>query len=99
MAESSDRNGTDLGHVVAMLHGVVNGMEQLRAEMRAEFRDVRAEIRDVRAEIRDVRAEVASLSQAVTQYHAAVTDHGMLITELDTRVRRIEQHLDLPPAA
>jgi len=41
----------------------------------------------------------ASLRQAVTEYHASVLGHGILISELDRRVRRIEDHLHLPPAA
>jgi hypothetical protein len=28
-----------------------------------------------------------------------VLGHGILITQLEERVRRIEQHLNLPPAA
>lgn len=42
---------------------------------------------------------LASLRQTVTQYHASVMGHGILISELEHRVRRIEEHLDLPPAA
>ncbi len=41
----------------------------------------------------------ASLRQAVTEYHSSVIGHGILISELDRRVRRIEDHLHLPPAA
>jgi len=41
----------------------------------------------------------SSLRQAVTEYHSSVTGHGILISELDRRVRRIEDHLHLPPAA
>jgi hypothetical protein len=37
-----------------------------------------------------------SLRQAVTEYHSSVMGHGILISELDRRVRRIEDHLSLP---
>jgi hypothetical protein len=42
---------------------------------------------------------VASLRQTLTQYHASVMGHGILFSELEHRVRRIEEHLHLPPVA
>ena|ERR1700722_8341053 len=47
----------------------------------------------------DIEHGQTSLRQAVTEYHASVIGHGILISELDRRVRRIEEHLHLPPAA
>lgn len=37
-----------------------------------------------------------SLPQAVTEYHSSVMGHGILISELNRRARRIEDHLSLP---
>jgi hypothetical protein len=37
--------------------------------------------------------------QTLTQYHASVMGHGILFSELEHRVRRIEEHLHLPPVA
>ena len=51
------------------------------------------------ARFKNLSGEVASLREAVTAYHASVLGHGVLISELDARVRRIEHHLNLPPAA
>jgi hypothetical protein len=42
---------------------------------------------------------VASLRQTLTQYHASVMGHGILFSELEHRVRRTEEHLNLPPVA
>ncbi len=39
------------------------------------------------------------LRQTLIEYHASVLGHGILISELEDRVRRIERHLSLPPAA
>jgi chromosome segregation ATPase len=50
-------------------------------------------------DIADLTGQVHFLRDAVTSYHASVMGHGILISELDARVRRIEHHLDLPPAA
>ena len=44
----------------------------------------------------DIESGQASLRQEVAQYHASVMGHGILISELDHRVRRIEEHLNLP---
>lgn len=41
----------------------------------------------------------ATLRQTLTDYHSSGIGHGILIGNLETRVRRIEQHLNLPPAA
>ncbi len=50
-------------------------------------------------EIADLTGQVQFLREAVTDYHASVVGHGVLISDLDAKVRRIEHHLDLPPAA
>ena len=47
----------------------------------------------------EVRSDIAGLRSAVTAYHASVLGHGILISELDNRLRRVEEHLKLPPAA
>ena len=47
----------------------------------------------------DLTSDIAGLREAVTHYHATVLGHGILYSELDERVRRIERHLKLGPAA
>jgi hypothetical protein len=47
----------------------------------------------------DIESGQASLRQEVAQYHASVMGHGILISDLDHRVRRIEEHLNLPHSA
>lgn len=47
----------------------------------------------------DLTTDIAGLREAVTHYHATVLGHGILYSELDERVRRIERHLKLGPAA
>ena len=83
-----------------------------KGELRSEIAGVRAEIADVRAEVHSLRADVASdlvslekrlseqiagLRRAVMEYHSTAIGHGVLFTELEERVRRIEQHLNLTP--
>jgi hypothetical protein len=72
--------------------------------------DVRSEIADVRSEVHSLRADVASdlvllekrlgdqiatLRRSVMEYHSSVIGHGVLYSEIEERVRRIEQHLKL----
>jgi hypothetical protein len=67
---------------------------------------------DVRSEIRSLRADVASdmmtlekrlgeqivgLRRAVMEYHSSAIGHGVLLTEFEERLRRLEQHVGLPP--
>ncbi len=81
-------------------------------ELRAEVGDIRTELAGVKSDMRSLRADVASdllatrkelseqivgLRRAVIDYHTSVIGHGMLISDLEARVRRVEQHLNLPP--
>jgi hypothetical protein len=67
---------------VARVDGKV---ETLRADVAADFIAVR----------REMGEQIAGLRRAVVEYHSAVLGHGVLISELEARVRRIEQHLSL----
>ncbi len=70
------------------------------------------DIADVRSEMHSLRADVASdflslekrlseqivgLRRAVVEYHSSAVGHGVLISEFEERLRRVEQHLNLPP--
>ena len=106
---SGSGNEADLGHIISMLGNVITAQQEMRAELRdhggkldaldAGLREVRADIADVRGDIAEVRTEVSGLRQALIEYHSAVIGHGVLISELEARLRRVEQHLNLPPAA
>jgi hypothetical protein len=87
---------------------VVADMKSLRADIASEMKTLRADIasdmKSLRADVasdmlnlqKGAREQIAGLRRAVVEYHSAVIGHGMLISDLDERVRRIEQHLDLP---
>src|SRR5271155_1016104 len=81
------------------------------ALLRADMASVKFDINTVKGDLTSLRVDVASdllkmqketreqifgVRRAVVEYHSAVVGHGMLISDLDERVRRIEQHLDLP---
>ncbi|GLS17355.1 hypothetical protein GCM10007874_03700 [Labrys miyagiensis] len=84
-------------------------IDDTKNELKSEVADVRAELK---SDIRSLRADVASdllvtrketseqivgLRRAVMEYHTSVIGHGVIISELEARVRRMEQHLKLPP--
>jgi len=81
-------NGVDLGAVYQAVLGVD-----------ADLRTVAADVRAQRTKLGDLDGKVDGLRQAVTAYHATVLGHGILISGLDDRLRRVEQHLGLSPAA
>jgi chromosome segregation ATPase len=47
----------------------------------------------------DLTMDIMGLRETVTHYHSTVLGHGILYSELEERVRRIERHLKLEPAA
>ena len=55
--------------------------------------DVAADILSNRKELSE---QIVGLRRAVVEYHTSVIGHGILISELEARVRRVEQHLNLP---
>jgi hypothetical protein len=78
---------------------------------KGDIAGLKSEIADVRSEVHSLRADVASdlattrkelgdhivgLRRAVIEYHSAVIGHGIIISELEARVRRLEQRLDMP---
>ena len=71
----------------------------------------KTDVSDLRSDLQSLRADVASdlltiekrmseqivgLRRAVMEYHSSAIGHGILISELEERLRRVEQHLNLP---
>ena len=76
---------------------VKSDMAELRAELKSDMHSLRA---DVAADFITTRKEyteqIVGLRRAVIEYHTSVIGHGIIISELEARVRRVEQHLNLP---
>jgi len=90
---------------LALLRKIDNKVDGLREEM-AAMRDTMATKSELRSEINSLRADVASdmlllekrlgdqiggLRRSVMEYHSSAIGHGVLLTELEERVRRLEQ--------
>ena len=65
---------------------VAAGMHTLRADVAADLLTTRKELGE----------QIVGLRRAVIDYHTSVIGHGVIISELKARVRRVEQHLNLP---
>ena len=86
---------------VARVDGKVDAVKvELRSEMQSVRANVAADFVTLNAKIDAVRKatseQIVGLRRAVVEYHSAVLGHGVLISELEARVRRIEQHVSLP---
>jgi hypothetical protein len=79
---------------VAGVKADVAGVKADVAGMKTEMAGVKADLLATRKELGD---QIVGLRRAVVEYHSAVIGHGVIISELEARVRRMEQHLDLPP--
>jgi hypothetical protein len=88
-------NGIDLGAVYALLQEVA---QRLAAHDR-RFDQIAEVLNEHARKIDDLMAEVIELRLSVNQYHGAVIGHGIDLTRLTERVKRIEAHLSLDPAA
>lgn len=75
-------------------------ISDLRSEMKSGFTAVAADLLTLDAKVDKTRKElseqIVGLRRAVVEYHSAVIGHGVIISELEARVRRIEQNLGLP---
>ncbi len=79
---------SELGAQLTSLRAdVAAGMHMLRADVAADLLTTRKELGE----------QIVGLRRAVVDYHTSVIGHGVIISERKARVRRVEQHLNLPP--
>jgi hypothetical protein len=94
----------ELGDVRAELGEVRSDVRQIRADF-ATKSDLSSEVRSLRADFasdllstrKELSEQIVGLRRAVMEYHTSVIGHGVLISELEARLRRVEQHIGLPP--
>ena len=95
---------------LALLRKIDAKVDSLRDDVTA-MREVMVTKDELRSEINSLRADVASdmlvqekrlsdqivgLRCSVMEYHSSVIGHGVLLTELEERVRRLEQQARFP---
>ena len=76
-----------------------NDLAEIAAESRALRADVASDLMSLDAKIdstrKDLSEQIVGLRRAVIEYHTSAIGHGVLISELEARLRRVEQHLNL----
>jgi len=70
-------------------------IHSLRADVASDLATMQAKNE---AEHKATREQIAGLRRAVVEYHSAVLGHGMLISDLEARVRRLEQKVGISDA-
>jgi hypothetical protein len=94
--------------VLRLLREVREEMREIRSAMatKGDLEDVRAEVHSLRADVasdllnleKRVNEQFVALRRSVMEYHSTAVGHGLLNSELEERVRRIEQRLDIAPS-
>lgn len=82
-----------------------NDVAGLEAELKNDIAEVRSDVKSLRADVasdmmtmeKRLSERIAHLNRAVMEYHSSTIGHGILISEFEERLRRVEQHLKLPP--
>jgi hypothetical protein len=92
--------------VIEHLRGLRRDVGDIKGELQTQRREMatKADLHSLRADVasdmltmqKDTRDQIVGLRRAVIEYHSAVVGHGLIISELEERVRRLEQHLNLP---
>ena len=71
-------------------------VEEMGKELRSEMHSLRADVAsDLLSLEKRVNDQFVALRRSVMEYHSTAVGHGLLYSELEERVRRIEQKLDL----
>src|SRR5271154_6667145 len=68
---------------------------ELRSEVHSLRANVASDLIDLEKRVND---QFVTLRRSVMEYHSTAVGHGMLYSELEERVRRIEQRLDINPS-
>lgn len=77
----------------------------LKGELKNDIADVSSEVKSLRADVasdfmtmeKRLGDRISHLNRAVVEYHSSTIGHGLLYTEIEERLRRVEQHLKLSP--
>ncbi|HEY5203091.1 MAG TPA: hypothetical protein VIJ63_00635 [Roseiarcus sp.] len=72
-------------------------LASLRADVASDIHTLRADVAsDILTTRKELGEQIVGLRRAVIDYHTSVIGHGVIISDLEARVRRVEQHLNLP---
>lgn len=64
----------------------------LRADVASDLANIEKQLKDQEKRLGD---QIGGLRRSVMEYHSSAIGHGVLLTELEERVRRLEQQASL----
>jgi hypothetical protein len=74
-------------------------MDNLGADLRSDMHSLRADVAsDLLNLEKRVNDQFVGLRRSVMEYHSTAVGHGLLYSDLEERVRRLEQRLDMSAA-
>ncbi|MDE3175527.1 MAG: hypothetical protein KGM15_05380 [Pseudomonadota bacterium] len=74
-------------------------LDNLGADLRSDMHSLRADVAsDLLTLEKRLNDQLVALRRSVMEYHSTAVGHGLLYSELEERVRRLEQRLDLAPS-
>jgi len=87
---------SEMGEVRTQLGQVHTEVGEVREHMATNVDMANMHI-DIAASEKRLSDRITHLQRAVMEYHSSTIGHGLLYSEIDERLRRVEQHLKLPP--
>jgi len=104
----SGGNGVDIAAVYQLLSqvartvsdhtSILNDHTRVLNDHTHQLAELKRDVGGLTRDVKDLAYGQTTLRQPLTEYHSVI-GHGILISHLEDRVRRIEHHLNLPPAA
>jgi hypothetical protein len=74
-------------------------LAEVRSELLSEMHSLRADVAsDLLSLEKRMNDQFVALRRSVMEYHSTAVGHGLLYSELEERVRRLEQRLDMAPS-
>lgn len=97
-AELGDMRGdiADIRGTLATKMATKDDLAELRSELKSDMHTLRADVASDMLSLRkELGEQIVGLRRAVVEYHTSVIGHGLIISDLEGRLRRVEQHLNL----
>ena len=69
-------------------------VHSLRADVASDIMNLEKQIKEQEKRLSD---QISGLRRSVMEYHSSAIGHGVLIIEFEERLRRLEEHVGLPP--
>jgi hypothetical protein len=91
----------DIAGLKTDIVGTKDDIADVKSDITGLGRTITSDLMVIRSqnaeEDRQTRDQIVGLRRAVIEYHTSVLGHGTVISELEARVRRLEQNAGLPP--